>query len=220
MSVRSNMFAPIPALCFLLVISVNAESVLRVEASGTYRIVGSELKQNRQEPPAGKRRSVHEYSPEDVLPEAEENQNSRVAKSQAQRRRARSKSPGATTNKVTPPQKATPIPTPLRSVQPAAVTFTSPTPKAINIPAPTRSPALRRKVEDSRSEKLLVSISLFLLVLAGLVFFITKLIRQRRADKEATESTASEHRSSDPIGQLFGSGKKAVVDKPINPSGR
>jgi hypothetical protein len=218
------MLAPIPVLfvCFLVVIFVDAEQVPRAVASGADRVLSGELKQNRQETPPGKRRPVHEYSPEDVLPETDENENSRAIKSQTQRRRVKSKLPVASIQRVTPVQKVTPSPTPVPPVQPSKAIFTSPTPIAITKPAPVPIPSLPREAEKSGTSpwKLPVFVFLFLLALGSLVFVVAKLIQQRRADKQAIEGSASENRRSDPIGQLLGSGREVVADNRIKPSGK
>lgn len=156
---------------------------------------------NQQETPAGKRKSLHEYGPEDILPEARENENPKPRKDQAQQPEASNRTP------LTSRPTVTPTPTPTPTVTP------TPTSAESAVPATTMTPSEPQKVKNSGAlrRKLLVSSSIFLLLLLILGFFVARMRRQLREDREAvTAPTAQEQRPAAKRRQLRADGQAKI----------
>lgn len=185
--------------------------------------------------PAGKRKSLHEYGPEDIHPEAQENENSALRKRQALQPKARNPAPLAPRSNALSPALT---PTPLLTVTPApaesslAPSSVMPTVTPTTAPAPSSAPATAaphsapQKVKDSDAfrRKLLVSSSIFLLLFGALVFFAIKMWRQLRPGGRAARERASpeqlpgaERRQLRIVGQ--GAPEKRVNRSDINSKG-
>jgi hypothetical protein len=138
--------------------------------------------------PAGKRKSLHEYGPEDVHPGAQESENSAPRKRQSLQPKARNLAPSAPrSNELAPALSPTPKP----RVTPAPVE-SSVAPSSVPATAMTRSAPQKVKNSGEFRRKLLVSSSIFLLLFAALVFFAVKMWRQLRAGGRAASESASQ----------------------------
>jgi hypothetical protein len=142
--------------------------------------------QNQQEAPAGKRKSLHEYGPEDILPEARENQNPRSGNDQSRQPKTLPETP----------LSSKPAPSPTITPTPAQTPRATPTPTATPAPAESATPAAAMTASEHREpknpgalrQKLIASFSLFLLLLLALVYFAAKMWRQlRESEKYATD---------------------------------
>ena|GEM_PF-4951280 len=144
--------------------------------------------QNRQvqEPRPGKGKAVHEYSPEDVLPDAQEDENPRQRRLQTGRPRQQNIKPVLSA-------RENPIPSPVPTVRPATRRDISPSPKMVFPPATAQSDSHSEGIERSRPQqkKLLISLSLFFLVLISLVYFISKFIKERRVAYQTAFNSAT-----------------------------
>jgi hypothetical protein len=195
--------------------------------------------------PAGKRKSLHEYGPEDVHPGAQENENSAPRKRQALQPKGRNLAPLAPRSNelkpaVTPLPMPTVTPAPVEStvapstvapstVAPSSVMPTAPptpTPRESSAPATALTRSAPQKVKDSDEfrRKLLVSSFIFLLLFTALVFFAIKMWRQLRAGGRAARESASqeqlpgaERRQLRIVGQ--GAPEKRVNRSDINTKG-
>src|SRR5215510_1537234 len=152
--------------------------------------------QNRQvqEPRPGKGKAVHEYSPEDVLPDAQEDENPRQRRLQTGRPRQQNIKPVLSA-------RENPNPSPVPTVRPATRRDISPSPTTVFPPATAQSDSHSEGIERSRPQrkKLLVSLSLFFLVLISLVYFISKFIKERRvAYQTAFDSATKRDTASEP----------------------
>src|SRR5262245_4596334 len=152
--------------------------------------------QNRQvqEPRPAKGKAVHEYSPEDVLPDAQEDENPRQRRLQTGRPRQQNIKP------VLSAARENPIPSPVPTVRPATRRDISPSPTALFPPATTQSNSHSQGIDRSRPQqkKLFVSVSLFILVLISLVYFISKFFKERRLAYQAVFSSATK---SEPVSE-------------------
>jgi len=156
----------------------------------------------QQAPPAGKRKSMHEYGPEDVHPEARENENSGLRKDQASQPKARARAPLAPRSidtltptltptlapAVTPAPTVTMAPTPAESSVSATATTRSAPQKAAASPAPQKV-----KTQEALRRKLLVNTSIFLSLLLALAFFVIKMRRQLRADRYKPQEAETQY---------------------------
>lgn len=145
--------------------------------------------QPAQEPqslPAGKRKALHEYGPEDILPAAKENENTKPRKTPVQ--------PLTTDNKTPRSPKPAISPTPIlaRAERPKATPAA--TPAELSAPVTAITPAIPQKTNSRTAlrRKLLASSALFLLLLTALVFFVAKMLRQLRGGKEAVTAPTLE----------------------------
>ncbi len=163
--------------------------------------------QNQEEAPARKRKSPHEYGPEDILPEARENENPRRLpmrlKDRARQPKTTKRTPLASRPTVTP--APAPIPTPL----------VTPTPVESAMPAAAVTPSEPQKVKNPGTlrRKLIVSSSLFLLLLLALVYFVAKMRRQLREDIEAATAQTSQGQHPAAGGHQDG---KGVADRRVS----
>ncbi len=153
--------------------------------------------QNRQaqESRTGKGKAVHEYSPEDVLPDAQEDENPRQRRVQAGRPRQQNIKP------VLSAARENPAPSPVPTVRPPTRSVTSPSPTAVFPPATAQSNSISNGLERSRphQKKLFVSVSLFFLVLISLLYFILKFVKERRvAYQTAFDSATKREPVSEP----------------------
>lgn len=153
--------------------------------------------QNRQvkEPRPGRGKAVHEYSPEDVLPDAQEDENPRQRRLQTGRPRQQNIKP------VLSAARENPIPSPVPTVRPATGRDISPSPTTVFPPATAHSNSHSQGIERSRphQKKLFVSVSLFFLVLISLLYFILKFIKERRvAYQTAFNSATKRDTTSEP----------------------
>jgi len=173
--------------------------------------------------PAGKRKSLHEYGPEDVHPEAQENENSAPKQRQTPQPKARNVTPLAPRSKdstgVTAPA-LTPTPTPVPTVTPAPARVGSSVPAT----AITRSAPQKVKNSEAYRRKLLVNSSVFLLLLMALVFFAIKMWRQLRANGRTESGEVSQELLSGPdrrqlriVGPVEGATEKRVNHSDVNP---
>jgi len=156
--------------------------------------------QNRQvqEPRPGKGKAVHEYSPEDVLPDAQEDENPRQRRVQTGRPRQQNIKP------VLSAARENPIPSPMPTVRPATRSVTSPTATAVFPPATAQSLSQSQGIERSKpyQKKLFVSVSLFFLVLVGLIYFISKFIKERQVAYQAAFNSATKRETDSEPQQL------------------
>ena len=173
--------------------------------------------------PAVKRKSLHEYGPEDVHPEAQENENSAPKQRQTPQPKARNVTPLASRSKdstgVTAPA-LTPTPTPVPTVTPAPARVGSSAPAT----AITRSAPQKVKNSEAYRRKLLVNSSVFLLLLMALVFFAIKMWRQLRANGRTESGEVSQELLSGPdrrqlriVGPVEGATEKRVNHSDVNP---
>jgi len=191
--------------------------------------------------PAGKRKSLHEYGPEDVHPEAQENENSAPKQRQTPQPKARNVTPLAPRSKdstgvmapaltpmaprskdstgVTAPA-LTPTPTPVPTVTPAPARVGSSVPAT----AITRSAPQKVKNSEAYRRKLLVNSSVFLLLLMALVFFAIKMWGQLRANARTESGEVSQELLSGPdrrqlriVGPDEGATEKRVNHSDANP---
>jgi len=133
----------------------------------------------QQAPPAGKRKSLHEYGPEDVHPEARENENSGLRKDQQPKASNRTPLAPRSTDAPAPAPTSTPTVTP--TLAPAVLSAPA---TAMTRSTPQPAPQKVKNTEPLR-RKLLVNSSIFLLLLLALIFFVIKMWRQLREDKQA-----------------------------------
>jgi len=173
--------------------------------------------------PAGKRKSLHEYGPEDVHPEAQENENSAPKQRQTPQPKARNVTPLAPRSKDSTGVMApaiTPTPMPMPTVTPAPARVKS------SAPAPAITHSAPQKVKNSEvyRRKLLVSSSVFLLLLMALVFFAIKMWRQLRANGRTETGEVSQELLSGPdrrqlriVGPDEGATEKRVNHSDANP---
>ena len=198
-------------------------------------VLAHAISPGQQGAPAGKRKSLHEYGPEDVHPEAQENENSALRKRQALQPKARNPAPLAPrSNALAPALTPTPMPTvtpaPVESsvapssVMPKVTPTTAPVESSVPATAASRSAPQKVKNSDAFRRKLLVSSSIFLLLFGALVFFAIKMWRQLRAGSRAAMERASqeqipgaERRQLRIVGQ--GAPEKRVNRSDINPKG-
>src|SRR5262245_4379203 len=136
---------------------------------------GSRPGQNQREAPAGKRKSLHEYGPEDIFPEAQENENLRLERNQARQPRASHRNPLASRPTVTP--------APAETLTPMVTPAQTPAESVAAVRAMALSRPRQGKNSGAHRWKLLVISALFLLSLLALVYFVTKLLRQLREDR-------------------------------------
>src|SRR5262245_59825477 len=171
-------------------------------------VLANAISQGQQGAPAGKRKPLHEYGPEDVHPEAQENENSEPRKRlapqpKAPQPKARNMGSLAPKSNVAPPAlTSTPMPavTPARVESPAAgsavMPAVTPAPARAESPAPSTAstPSAPHKApkSDEFRRKLLVSLSIFLLLFLALVFFAIKMWRQIRAGRQAAMEKVSQ----------------------------
>src|SRR5262245_58083747 len=161
-------------------------------------VLANAISQGQEKAPAGKRKPLHEYGPEDVHPEAQENENSGPRKRLAPQPKARNMGSLAPKSNVAPRAlTSTPMPTvtPAQVESPAAgsavmpAVTPMPTPARAESPAPstasTRSAPHKAPKSDGFRRKLLISLSIFLLLFVALVFFAIKMWRQIRAGSRA-----------------------------------
>src|SRR5215510_7812817 len=173
--------------------------------------------------PARKRKSLHEYGPEDVHPEAQENENSAPKQRQTPQPKARNVTPLAPRSKDSTGVMApaiTPTPMPMPTVTPAPARVKS------SAPAPAITHSAPQKVKNSEAyrRKLLVSSSVFLLLLMALVFFAIKMWRQLRANGRTETGEVSQELLSGPdrrqlriVGPDEGATEKRVNHSDANP---
>src|SRR5262245_40059087 len=152
-------------------------------------VLANAISQGQGGAPAGKRKPLHEYGPEDVHPEAQENENSEPRKRPTPQPKARNMGSLAPRSNVLAPALT---PTPKPAVKPARVELpatasavmpaVTPTPTRAESPAPStaaaRSAPQKAPKSDEFRRKLLVSSSIFLLLFIALVFFAIKMWRQ------------------------------------------
>ncbi len=179
--------------------------------TGAVSAHGSRLTQDRQEAPAGKRKSLHEYSPEDILPEAQENEDTSPGNVRARRPGAGNRTPLASRPTAPPTLTPTPTPTPTPTVTP------TPTPAESAAPVAAMTPSEPRNVKNPGAirRKLLVSSALFLLLLLALVFFVTRMLRQLRENREAATAPTSQEPPPAGTQQLRTDGQ-ATVNRRVN----
>jgi hypothetical protein len=145
---------------------------------------GGGQEQSQRKSPAGKRRPLHDYGPDDVLPERQENENPRRRKGQAGQLKAGNRTPVTSAPVITPVPEPTPTVTPASAVISTAPAVTS-TIEATSLPRQVRKRGVRWWVS-------LVGTSLlFLLALFALFFVATKLRQQVREGREAPADQAS-----------------------------
>jgi len=175
--------------------------------TGAVSAHGSRPAQNRQEAPAGKRKSLHEYSPEEIIPEAQENENTRPGKDPAQQ-------PGAGNGT---PLASRPTPAPTVTPTPAPTVTPTPTPAESAVPVAAMTPSEPRKVKNPGAirRKLLVSSALFLSLLLTLVFFVTRMLRQLREDREAATAPISQTPPPAAEKQQLRADGQAAVDRRV-----
>jgi hypothetical protein len=160
--------------------------------------------QESQDPTVKKRKSVHEYGPEDLLPQAQETETS------SPKRGPVAPAPGFIRPKAVPSAPAA-VPPPLPVTTPVLTT----TPVAISTPVVTSTPAQQSVTPavpapsvpataasqkpaasvSNRSTLLLVS-GLFAMAFLALVYFVFRFIRELRAENE---DTAIEAPVSEPV---------------------
>jgi hypothetical protein len=168
-------------------------------------VIANAISLGQEGAPAGKRKSIHEYGPEDVHPGAQENENSAPRKRQSLQPKARNLAPSAPRSNelapaLSPTQKPRVTQAPVESsVAPSSVMPTvtpTPAPVASSVPATamTRSAPQKVKNSDEFRRKLLVSSSIFLLLFAALVFFAVKMWRQLREGGRAARESASQEK--------------------------
>ncbi|HKQ80327.1 MAG TPA: hypothetical protein VJ810_41925 [Blastocatellia bacterium] len=199
--------------------------------------LASDISLEQEGAPQGKRKSLHEYGPEDVHPEAREAENSARTKRQALQPKARNIAPtaprsDAPAQALTSTTTVTPAPAAPSaagsSVTPVITPAVTPTPAPVESSAPaaakTRSEPQKVKSVETNRRKLLVSLSIFLLLFAALVFFAIKMWRQLRAGGPGARERASqeqlpavEKRQLRIVGQ--GAPEKRVKQSDINPKG-
>ncbi len=208
MTVYSKMFSPLPALLLYCLIGIpgdaayahsgvisfthSPESAWRTPLN---QRTGVWLQQSRQEKPTTKRKSLNEYSPEDVLPEALEAENPRPNSGQVSLKKEKIKRTPAAVPMVTPtptletsalPAVATgptitptptlegsaavptvtPEPTPETSALPAAVITASPTPAVITLPATMQQSSSPQETERHRAIQWKLFVRITLFLLA------------------------------------------------------
>lgn len=181
-----------------------------------------EVRREQEGAPAGKRKPLHEYGPEDVHPEARENEKPTLKKAPSPQPRAGNLAPRSTASPaprapvaLTP--AATPSPVELSSPAPA---MTRPTPQKLKSPEAPRSETIR---SDALRRKLLINSSIFLALLMSLVFFGIKMRRQLRADRRdarresSQEQLAAGARQLRVVGQA--GGEKRVNRSDVGPGG-
>src|SRR5262245_2437551 len=179
-------------------------------------VLANAISQGQERAPAGKRKPLHEYGPEDVHPEAQENENSEPRKRLTPQPKARNMGSLAPKSNVAPPAltstpksnvarpalTSTPMPavTPARVESPAAgsavMPAVTPAPARAESPAPSTAstPSAPHKApkSDEFRRKRLVSLSIFLLLFLALVFFAIKMWRQIRAGSRAAMEKVSQ----------------------------
>ncbi|MCI0391134.1 MAG: hypothetical protein MOB07_20500 [Acidobacteria bacterium] len=186
------------------------------------RIQDSRPRQTQQPASPGKRKSLHEYGPEELFPEAQENVNTRPRKNPARQPEASKVAPLVTKPAVTPTAVPNPTVTPTAmpnpTVTPTAVpelTVTqTPSPTRSTVPAAVTMPSETTKANGSGilQQKLLVRSILFLLFLLVLVFVLIKMRRQWRKDREIQMVPIShEQRSATGRKQLSTDGQAAAA---------
>jgi len=152
--------------------------------------VPAQQNQQGQESRTGKAKSVHEFSPEDVLPDAQEDENPRQRKVQTGRPRQPNVKP------VLSVARENPFPSPLPTEKSATRKISSSSPTAVYPPTVAQSNSISISHETERNrpyqKKLFVSVSLFFLVLGSLMYFISKYIKERRVDYQATLNSATQ----------------------------
>src|SRR5262245_7848684 len=120
----------------------------------------------------GKRKSLHEYGPEDVHPEAQENENSAPRKRQTTQPKARNITPSVPKSNEALAPALIPTPKPKVKVTPSTAgssvaPVVTPTPARVESTAPstaiTRPAPEKVKKADSFRRKLLVSSTVFIL---------------------------------------------------------
>ena len=148
--------------------------------------VPAQQNQQGQESRTGKAKSVHEFSPEDVLPDAQEDENPRQRKVQTGRPRQPNVKP------VLSVARENPLPSPLPTEKSATRKISSPSSTAVYPPAIANSNSISHETERNKpyQKKLFVSVSLFFLVLVSLMYFISKFLQERRMDYQATLNSA------------------------------
>jgi len=155
----------------------------------------------QQAPPAGKRKSLHEYGPEDVHPEARENENSGLRKDQVPQPKASNRTPLAPRSIEAPAPTPT-VDAPARALTPTVTPTVTPTlaPAESSAPATGMTRSAPRKVKNTEAlrRKLLINSSIFLLLLLALIFFVIKMWRQVRGDKQAAAEMRANHPDIDP----------------------
>jgi hypothetical protein len=149
--------------------------------------VPAQPNQQGQESRTGKTKSVHEYSPEDILPDAQEDENPRPRRVQTGRPRQSNIKPVLSAVRENPVPSSTPL------VKPATSKGTATTPTAVFPPATaqTNSPSLVQEGNRPHQKKLFISVSLFFVVLVILIFFISKFVQERRLNYETTFYSAT-----------------------------
>ncbi len=156
--------------------------------------------------PAGKRKSLHEYGPEDLHPEAQESENSATRKKQTQQPKGKILVPTAPKSLTSPTSPTSPrsidtsspalnprtIPTVTPSpVEPtvtgsSALPVVTPTSAAHQSTAPTvasSSVIQKPKTSGTVRRKLLISSAIFLALFASLIFVAIKMYGQISAAK-------------------------------------
>lgn len=166
----------------------------------------------QQAPPVGKRKSLHEYGPEDVHPEARENEDSRLRKDQAPQPKARNRTPLASGSTDAPAPTPTPTPTPM--VTPTL----APAKSSVSAPAMTRSAPQKVKNREALRWKLLVRSSIFLLLLLAIIFFVIKIWRQLRAHKQAATALTSQEQRPAAGERQPGADGQAAAEKRVSRS--
>src|SRR5262249_9838469 len=173
--------------------------------------------------PAGKRKSIYEYGPEDLHPEAQENESSTSRKPQVSQPKPRNVTPLASKTNDSidvAPRTLTPTPTPMPTVTPAPARVEA----SVSAPAITRSEPRKVKNSETHRRKLLVSSSVFLLLLLALVFFANKMWRQLRMNGRAASEgvpqeqlPGAERRQLRIVGQGEAAAEKRVNRTDVNP---
>lgn len=179
--------------------AATASAGVRFLNGKTAALAQTQEPQSAQDPNGKKRKSVHEYGPEDLLPQAQETEASRPNRGPVP--------PGSLRPKIAPrapvavpaPLPAAPsvitAPTPATALSTAptisATPFqtSTPTPQAItpDLPAPAASiPATTEKPAASVSNRstLILVAGLFLAALLALVYFVLGFVRELRAKNE------------------------------------
>lgn len=175
---------------------------------------GGDPGQNQQEAPAGKRKPLHAYGPEDILPDARESENPGPRKARTPQLKANNGTPPASAPLITP--ATTPMVTPTTT---PAVTPT-PTPAESAMPAMAMTPSGPRNVKNPAAprRKLLISGSLFLLLLGSLIYFLAKMRQQLREDSEVVTASVEQEQAPAAEKQQLDAHEPAAADRHVKRS--
>ncbi len=162
----------------------------------------------REGTPVGKRKSLHEYGPEDLHPGARENEPPVLRKRRATQPKSRHITPSTPGSFGAPTPTVIPTPTPIPP----------PAESPISSTVMTYSAPQDAKKSEALRQKLLVSSSIFLLLLMALGFFVIKMWRQLQADRQTAREVDTRERGARAGDLLIRPDEQAAAEKRVSSS--